>query len=460
MAILDETMFREYDIRGLVNDQQLNQETVRYIALGIASFLHKLGIKNTVVGHDSRSSSPLFQNIVTETLSRSGLDVIDLGMCLVPMFYFSQYEYKCQGGVYISASHNPSNWNGFKIANDYSSTLLSSQIKELYEIIKKEDFISGVGSINSKNVLEAYSRNMLSSSIIKKRLKIVIDAGNATAGQIVPDIFRKAGFEVVELYCDLDPTFPNHEPNPSAPENKKDLVKAVLANKADIGFAFDTDGDRLGVVDNQGNLLEADQYLCLLAREVLAKKRGAKIIFDVKSSQALIDDIVTHGGIPVMWKTGHSYIKAKVKEEKAPLAGELSGHIFYEENKGYDDAIYAAFKLASFLSLQKISLFDLMKTVPAYISTSTLNVDCNDLSKYQIVSKLTEEFKKSHEVIDISGARVIYKNGWGLVRASSNLPVLVLRFEAKTTKDLDLIMSDFREKMSKYHELGKDWYHG
>lgn len=456
---VDKTMFREYDIRGLVNSSQLNAESVSLITRGIASYLSASGLKNILVGNDSRDSSPLFHQIVVDELKKSGMSIIDIGMCLVPMFYFGQYEFKCEGGIYISASHNPHNWNGFKIANGYSSTLLGKQIQDLYDYIVTGKFIAGNGTYNKVDVLPSYTANILKQKTARK-LKIVIDAGNATAGPIVPEIFEKAGFEVVRLYCDLDPKFPNHEPNPSAPENKVKLAETVIEQKADLGLAFDTDGDRLGVVDEKGQLIEADQILILLAKQILSENKGAKIVFDVKCTQALEEEIVKNNGIPIMWKTGHSYIKAKMRETGAMLGGEVSGHIFYKENNGFDDAVYAAYKLCCFLSSQHKTFSEIMAEIPKYVSTSTLNADCADNIKYEITEKLTADFKKSYQVIDINGARVKFDEGWGLVRPSSNLPVLVMRFEAKTEEGLNKIMDIFKKTMSAYPEIGKEWYHG
>ncbi|MBI3384587.1 phosphomannomutase/phosphoglucomutase [Candidatus Gottesmanbacteria bacterium] len=460
---LDRTMFREYDIRGLVKDNQLNAKSVYAIGMGIASFLAKEGNSKLLVGRDSRASSAEFRDLITRALTASGMEVVDLGMCLVPMFYYGQYLLKIKAGVYISASHNPANWNGFKIANDYSSTLLGDDLKTIYEIIKKEDFISKPAArakISNFDIGKNYSDQLLKKLHCRKPLKVVIDCGNATAGPIVPAIFQSAGFEVVKLYCDLDSSFPNHEPNPSAPENKADLSKKVKDEGANIGFSFDTDGDRLGVVDEKGNIIEADQYLILLARELLSQNPGAKIIFDVKSTRALADDITAHGGKPIMWKTGHSYIKAKMRQEGALLAGEVSGHVFYQENYGFDDAVFSALKLACFLSSSHKIFSQLMATVPHYESTPTLNANCNDKIKYQVVNKLTKEFQKEYNVNTINGARVEFKDGWGLIRPSSNLPVLVLRFEAKTQESLQKIINIFKAKMSRFKEIDMNWYNG
>ena len=462
MADVLKTMFREYDIRGLVNDQELNPTTVSLIGKAIAAYFRSLNIKQATVGHDCRESSPLFNQIIAKSLNESGIDVIDIGMVLVPMFYYSQYLFSYQAGVYTSASHNPAEWNGFKITKDYSTTLLGEEIRLLYQIIQEGKFVQGEGKYEKKEVKEAYIKDLLNKvGRPAKKLKVVIDCGNGTAGVIAPEVFRRAGFEVVELYCNIDPLFPNHDPNPSVPENKKDLAAIVLNENADAGLAFDTDGDRLGVVDEIGNIIEADQYLILLARQILEEKKGEKIIFDVKATQALFDDIKTHQGVPLMWKTGHSYIKAKLKKENAALAGEASGHIYYREQYGFDDAVFAALKLAIYLSSKAETFSQLLDTLPKYISTPVFNVDCSDEAKYKVVDQLTTELKKEYQVIDINGARVQFSNGgWGLVRASSNLPVLVLRFEAKTKEELDEIVEIFKEKFTHFPQIGKEWTHG
>ncbi|MBI3981198.1 phosphomannomutase/phosphoglucomutase [Candidatus Microgenomates bacterium] len=462
MSDILQTMFREYDIRGIVNEEELNDSSVALIGKAVGSYFKENGIEQAVVGHDCRISSPRFNEIIGRSLKESGIDVIDIGMVLVPIFYYSQYLFSCKGGVYTSASHNPAQWNGFKITKDYSTTLLGPEIKDLFQRIKAEKFIQGQGSYRKEQAIEPYVNDLLKKiGPAPKKLKVVIDAGNGTAGPIAPKVFEKAGFEVIKLFCDIDPTFPNHDPNPSVPENKEDLAKVVLSEGADLGLAFDTDGDRLGLVDEKGTIIEADQYLILLARQVLETKSGEKIIFDVKATQALFDDIYSHQGLPIMWKTGHSYIKAKLKEENAALAGEASGHIYYRDQYGFDDALFAALKLVSYVSSKNQSLSQLLASLPKYVSTPVYNVDCPDGVKYEVVRKLTEDFKKDYDVNEINGARVNFPSGgWGLVRASSNLPVLVLRFEAKTEDELQKIIEIFKKKFTFYSEIGKEWTHG
>jgi phosphomannomutase/phosphoglucomutase len=460
MAYINRTMIREYDIRGLVSEDQLNKTSVFLIGKATASFLAKRKIKKVIVGYDSRQSSPWIKNRITQALIDSGFDIIDIGLSTVSMFYFAQYAFNCRGGIYVSGSHNPKQWNGFKIANDFSTTLLGEEMQEMYDLIVKEDFIKGKGKIVKANVDNQYLEDCLKNIIIRKKLKIVVDAGNATGGAFFPGFFRKAGVEVVELYCNLDPTFPNHDPNPSIPESKVKLAQTVKKTKADVGFAYDSDTDRLGVVDNLGRIIEADQYLALLAREVLRKKPETTIVYEVKCSQALDDDIRAHGGKPVMCKTGHSWVKAKMKEVNAELAGELSGHIFFKDHYGFDDGFYASLKLLEYLSNTKNKFSQELDGLPKYFSTPTLHIKCPDIEKYRVVNELTKEFKKEYKVIDINGARVMFNDGWGLVRASSNLPVLVLRFESRSKKGLHKIEEIFKEKLAKHPEVGKSWYNG
>jgi phosphomannomutase/phosphoglucomutase len=462
MAKLEKTMFREYDIRGRVNDEELNPNSVYIINKGFAKFLSKRGIKKAIVGHDSRPSSPKFHQVTIKALIDSGLDVIDIGLSLSPIFYFAQYHFETKGGIMITGSHNPPGWSGFKHAYDYSLTLLPDDVKEVYELAIKEYFIQGKGRVEKKDAFKPYLEDAIKKVSLKRKLKVVCCCNHGTAGAFAPAVLKAAGCDVIELYCNLDVAFPHGNPNPSVPELMLDCGKKVREAKADIGLGFDGDGDRLGVVDEKGEFISMDKVEILLARHVLKHQPGAKIIFDVKCSETLPEDIKAHGGIPIMWITGHSYIKAKRMEEDAELAGEFSGHIFYKEHYGFDDAIYAALKLLEFLSNRKETMSQLLATIPQYVSTSTLHADCADEVKYQIQEKLTKEFKDMGlRVIDINGARVYLDHStWGLVRPSSNLPVLVLRFEAKSKKKLEEIQKLFRQVMDKYPEISKDWHHG
>lgn len=464
MAKLKRSMFREYDLRGRVNDEELNEHTIGIIAKAYGTMLRRRNIDVAVVGHDYRQSSEWISEATIQGLVSTGVNVVNLRMVLTPMMYFAQYHYQAQGGVMVTASHNPSGWSGFKLALGYSQTLGPTEMKELYELTVSEQFASGSGTVRpSIDILADYIADLLERVKIARPIQVVVNAGNGTPGPIVPQILRKAGCEVAELYCDLDWSFPHYYPNPALVDMMDDTGKKVVESGADMGFAIDGDGDRLGVTDEQGEVVWPDRYLILLSRQVLENYPGAKIIFDVKCSQALPEDIKAHGGTPIMWKTGHSYIKQKLWEEKSPLAGEMSGHIFFGEPAyyGFDDAVFAALKLAEFVSQRKEPLSSITAQTPYYVSTPTLQVSCADEVKYDIVDKLTKEFKEEgYDVIDINGARVNFGDGWGLVRASSNLPVLVMRFEAKTKERKEELMAIFRKKFAKHPEIGSEWESG
>jgi len=459
MALIERSMFREYDIRGLVNEKELNPESGELIGKAYGTFLAGRGIKETVIGYDSRFGSKEIKDGVVRGLVATGRDVVELGMCLTPMMYWSQYHLRVKGGVMVTGSHNPKGWSGLKLACGYSYTLIGEELKDLLRSIENEDFVTGEGSKREESILDAYAADLTSRVNITKKLKVVVDAGNGTAGAIAPKVLRKAGLDVVEQFCDLDFEFPNHEPDPALKATVEALGARVRAEGADLGFAFDGDGDRLGVVDEKGEVIWPDRYMIILARQVLEKNPGGKIIFDVKCSQALEEDIAAHGGVPIMWKTGHSHIKAKLHEEEGLLAGEMSGHIFFVENYyGFDDGLYASLRFAEYLSRLDKPLSEVIAGTPYYISTPTIHVDCADDKKYDVVARLTEEFKRDFpRVIDINGARVVFEDGWGLVRASSNMPILVLRFEAKTKERLDEIKAIFRKYMDKFNEIGKEW---
>jgi phosphomannomutase/phosphoglucomutase len=350
----------------------------------------------------------------------------------------------------VTASHNPAGWNGVKLGTGLSKTLLPDEIRELYDIIEREDYVSGHGTVEARSIREAYFSDLLSRVHITRPMRILVNAGNGTAGLFAPELFRRAGCEVIEHYTEVDPTYPHYTANPDGTAMMEDTGKETRASACDIGLAFDGDGDRLGVVDEQGSIIWPDRYITLLARSVLAKQPGAKIVFDVKVSEALPEDIAAHGGVPIMWKTGHSYIKAKLAEEEAAMAGEMSGHIFFSQDYyGFDDAFFAALKLLEYICAQSLTLSNLIASTPYYVSTPTIQVTVTDETKYRIVETLTAGFKADgYRVVDISGARVYVDGGWGLVRASSNTPTLVLRFEAKTSEKLQEIEALFKERLT------------
>lgn len=459
MARLKKTMFREYDIRGKVNDEELNARSTEIIGKAFGTFLDRLGILDVVVGFDSRYGSVDLKDGLVSGLRSSGRNVIMIGMCLTPMMYWAQYHFKTKGGAMITGSHNPKGWNGLKLAYDFSRTLGGEDIRQVYDLCEAGQFVTGSGDLTEASIAEEYTADLVGRVKVGRHLKVVIDTGNGTAGAFAPRIFRDAGLEVIEQFTELDHDFPNHEPDPARTDTVEAIGKRVLAEGADMGFGFDGDGDRFGLVDEKGEVVWPDRYMILLSRQVLAKSPGGKIIFDVKCSQALEEDIVAHGGQPVMWKTGHSHIKKKLHEEQGLLAGEMSGHIFFVENYyGFDDGVYAALRFAEYVSHLKGELSEIIASTPYYVSSPTINAHCADEVKYGVVERLTADLKQDFErVIDINGARVVFDDGWGLVRASSNLPELVLRFEAKTPERLQEIKDTFRGYMDKYPEISKHW---
>jgi len=459
MAEIEKTMFREYDIRGRESEKELNTFSVKLIAKGYGTFLQKRGVNQVIVGHDNRKTSEDFSQVAIQGLIESGCQIIDIGVVTTPMIYWAQYYFKTKGAFMVTASHNPVGWNGVKLAFGYSYTIIGKELEEIYDSIVKEDFSLGGGKVIKRvDISKPYREDLLSRTGKIKSLKVVVNTGNGTAGFFAPEIIRETGCEVIEYLTKPDSSYPKYTPNPAQVEMMEDTGAQVRENGADLGFAFDGDGDRLGLVDEKGGIIWPDRYMILLSRLLLEKKPGAKIVFDVKVSQALPEDIKAHGGIPIMWKTGHSYIKEKMREEKAGLAGEMSGHIFFAEDfYGFDDAIFAALKLLEYFSHQKSTVSELIATTPYYVSTPALHAECPDDKKYQVVEELTKEFKKDYEVIDINGARVLFEDGWGLVRASSNLPALVLRFEAKTEDQLKEIEQIFRDKLSRFEFVEKKW---
>lgn len=460
MAQIERTMFREYDIRGRVREGELTPQAGELIGKGYGTFLEARGIENVVVGFDSRTGSEEIKDGFVKGLLSTGRRMVDIGLCLTPMMYWAQYHLDAKGGAMITGSHNPKGWSGFKLACGLSYTLIGDEIREILSSIENDDFFEAEGSARRESITEPHAGDLVRRVDVRRPLRIVVDSGNGTAGAFGPPIMKRAGIEVVEQFCDLDPEFPNHEPDPALRATVEALGERVRREKADMGFAFDGDGDRLGIVDENGDVIWPDRYMILLSRQVLDKKPGSKIVFDVKCSQALEEDILAHGGQPIMWKTGHSHIKAKLHEEEAMLAGEMSGHIFFVENYyGFDDGVYAGLRFAEYVSTQDKTVSQVIKATPYYISTPTIDVDCPDDHKYQVVEQLTAEFKRDFDrVIDINGARVTFEDGWGLVRASSNLPILVLRFEAKTKDRLRELKDLFRGYMDKYDVIGKTWH--
>ena len=436
---MDQNIFREYDIRGIVGDQ-LTDEAVSILGKAIGTFFRDHGARRIALGYDTRESSPRFAGILSHSLNETDCDVVDIGMVPTPVLYHTVYTKPVDGGVMITGSHNPPDHNGFKICLG-TSTLFGPQIQEIRAIALNGAFASGSGSIRSLDVAHDYCTDVVSKiDMGGRKLKAVIDAGNGMGGVTSVPIYKSLGIELVELFTDPDPNFPNHHPDPTVIENLQDTVNAVLTNQADVGFAFDGDGDRIGVVDEKGRIMWGDELTVLLSRSILAERPGATIIAEVKCSQTLFNDIAKHGGKTLMSKAGHSIIKAKMKETGAVLAGEMSGHIFFADRfYGFDDAAYAGARVLEILSKTDGPLSELMSDLPPTFSTPEIRIDCPDAIKFQLVEAIADEFLKTNEVITIDGARIIFEHGWGLVRASNTQAILVLRFEADTDEDLRVI---------------------
>jgi phosphomannomutase/phosphoglucomutase len=439
-------IYREYDIRGVV-DKDLTPELVRRLSQGFGTHMAKLGRKNLVVGRDGRLSSPSYGESVIEGLMSAGCNVVDIGICPTPAYYFSLFHLDKDGGMMVTGSHNPPEFNGFKVSVG-KSTIFGEEIQKLGRWVEKGEFISGKGNLARVEIIRPYQDYMKKNIKLDKKLKVVIDAGNGTAGIVAGPLLKDLGCEVDELYCDVDGRFPNHFPDPTIPANLKDLIGQMKKMGADLGIGYDGDGDRIGVVDDQGNIIWGDQLMILFSREILRYKKGATFVGEVKCSQNLFADIEKHGGRAIMWRTGHSLIKEKMKEEKAVLGGEMSGHIFFADRYfGYDDAIYASCRLIELLSRTDKKLSQLLEDVPKTFITPEIRVDCPDEIKFRVVEKVKEDLRQLFSIIDVDGVRVQFGDGWGLVRASNTQPVLVLRFEALTEKRLREIKKLVEEKV-------------
>jgi len=444
------TIFREYDIRGIADDD-LTSDNVELLGKGIGTLLKRSGAKTLVIGRDVRLSSKRIRDALVAGLTSIGVDVIDVGVTLTPIQYYAIIKYEAGGGVMITGSHNPIDYNGLKISGKGVVPVFGQQIQAIREIIEKSDFESGGGSVTEKDIMSNYREMIKSKLKFGKKLKMVIDCGNGTGGLIAPDLWEEMGHEVVRLYCEPDGRFPNHLPDPTVPKYVVDLQKKVLEVGADIGIGYDGDTDRVGAIDEKGRMIYADRMLAILSEEVLQRHPGGQIVFDVKCSQALPEMIEKYGGKPLMWKTGHSLLKKKMKETNAPLAGEMSGHIFYSDDYfGFDDAVYVSGRLLQILSNSDKTISQIADEIPFFESTPEIRIEASDEEKFNVVDDLVAHFKNEYETIDIDGARVLFGDGWGLVRASNTQPVLVLRFEARNKARLQEIINIFTAKLKEY----------
>jgi phosphomannomutase/phosphoglucomutase len=449
---LNRSIFREYDIRGIAG-RDLSAEFARRIGFAYCSFiaakakkpLHQMTIS---VGRDCRLSSDDYAEALIGALSRCGVRVLDLGVCPTPLTYFSVFHLAIDGGIMITGSHNPGDYNGFKICVG-KDTLHGHDIQELRKIIESfERPAEAAGSVEQYAVIPAYIEHLSRHARKVRPLKVVLDSGNGTASTVAPELFERLGATVIPLFCELDGRFPNHHPDPTVPSNLKDLVAAVKSHRADFGVAFDGDSDRIGLVDEAGRIIFGDELMVLLSREVLRERPGATIISEVKSSHRLYADIANHGGKPLMWKTGHSLIKSKMKETGAALAGEMSGHIFFADRYfGFDDAIYAALRVYEIAGAHQGTLSELLADLPPSVSTPEIRVDCVEEMKFALVDAAKRLLSPGRKVTDIDGVRIDFGDSWGLIRASNTQPVLVLRFEAPSQSRLDEIRALFLEQL-------------
>ncbi|MGB8951951.1 MAG: phosphomannomutase/phosphoglucomutase [Candidatus Aminicenantales bacterium] len=437
-------IFREYDIRGIVG-KDLDEPVVEILGKGIGTYFREHGKKEVALARDCRLSSPSYAHALTQGLLSTGCRVIDLGTIPTPLLYFMIYFKKKETGVMITGSHNPPEYNGFKVMLG-EATLYGPAIQEIHAIIKDNRFIQEqTGEMSSYDILPEYHSFLVENIKLERPLKAVVDAGNGTAGVVAVPIFKDLGCEVIELFCDMDGRFPNHHPDPTLPDAMQDLIKKVRESRADLGIGYDGDGDRIGVVDDAGRIIWGDQLMILFARDIIPKNPGAAVISEVKATKLLYDEIEKLGGRPIMWKAGHSLIKKKIKEEKALLAGEMSGHIFFADRFfGFDDAIYSSARLLELMSRSDTKLSQMLADLPETFTTPEIRIYASEEVKFRIVDEVKKELAQKYPVIDIDGVRALFPKGWGLVRASNTQAVLVLRFEGETKKDLEVIQKEVK----------------
>lgn len=445
-------VFREYDIRGVV-ETDFDDDFICDLGRAYATILHRAGKKTISIGRDCRLSSPSLHDRLLEGILPSGIEVIDIGVVPTPLSYFSVAHWKLDGGVMITGSHNAAEYNGFKLGVG-PSTIFGDQIQEVRRIIEKRDFIGGKrpGKISERSILPEYGAFINANFKLRRGMKVALDGGNGCGGVVAEPLMKQQGLDVKGLFIEMDGRFPNHHPDPTVEENMRHLKAAVHDFEAEIGIAYDGDADRVGAVDEHGRIVWGDELMVAFSRNILESHPGAAIIGDVKCSSRMYEDIARHGGRPIMWKTGHSLIKSKLKEEHAALAGEMSGHMFFADRYfGFDDAIYASFRILEIVSQQRRGLAAILADLPPSVATPEIRLDCPDDRKFDTVRRAAEYFRAHYDVIEIDGVRVNFKDGWGLVRASNTQPALVMRFEAQNAARLAEIRSLFESKLK---ELG------
>jgi phosphomannomutase/phosphoglucomutase len=445
MTAIAPEIFKAYDIRGIV-DATLTEQAAETIGRALGTTARRKGVGRFAIGRDGRHSGPRLSRSLAKGLNAAGIDVIDIGVVATPMVYFATHHFKTGSGVMVTGSHNPPEYNGLKmmIAGD---TLSGEAIQELRKLIERGDFTTGAGVVETADISRQYLDRITSDVKLARPMTIAVDCGNGSPGAFVPELYRRLGCNVIELYCDVDGDFPNHHPDPSKPENLGDLIEKLATSDAELGLAFDGDGDRLGVVTKSGKIIYPDRQLMLFAEDVLSRNPGAEIIFDVKCTRNLFPWIRKHGGRPLLWKTGHSFIKSKLKETGAPLAGEMSGHVFFKDRwYGFDDGLYAGARLLELVS-RSPDPSAVLEALPDSISTPELNVALErEGENHKLISELQKSarFEGATDINTIDGLRVEYPDGFGLMRASNTTPVIVLRFEADSDAALSRIRRDFR----------------
>jgi len=455
MAKLSPTIFREYDIRGTV-DRDLTEEAVNLVGKALGTRVCEAGGRRVAVGRDCRLSGPRFARAMHDGLTSTGLEVVDLGTVPTPLTYFAAHTLDVQGICMITGSHNPPEYNGLKVGPG-SATYHGQEIQALRALAESGRFATGAGTVTPHDIVKPYQDYVRQNLRFgPRKLKVVVDAGNGTGGVVAVPIFEALGVEVIPLFLEMDGHFPNHHPDPTVEANLEPLKRKVLEVGADVGIAYDGDADRVGAVDDKGQVLWGDQLMILFSRALLKEAPGAAVVGEVKCSMSLYDDIARHGGRPIMWKAGHSLIKAKMKEEKALLAGEMSGHIFFAHRWfGFDDGIYSSARLLELLTSTDQPLSALLADVPKTCSTPELRVDCPEDKKFAVVRAAQDWFRTRYDAVTVDGVRVVFPDGWGLVRASNTQPLLVLRFEARTAARLQEIEQLVRGRLTEImRELG------
>ncbi|MFN2357723.1 MAG: phosphomannomutase/phosphoglucomutase [Desulfotignum sp.] len=439
-------IFREYDIRGVAGVDILDDD-VKNIGKAFGTMLHHQHKHKVSVGRDCRLTSERYADLLIQGILSTGCDVVDIGLCPTPVLYFSIHHLDLEGGAMVTASHNPPEYNGFKLMSGHDS-IHSDGLQEIRKIIEANAFVTGTGTRTQADVLTPYKNYIVENISIAGKIRIAIDAGNGTGGITALPVLTELGCEVYDIFCDPDGNFPNHEADPTQKKNLGDLISLVKEKNLDLGVGYDGDADRIGVVDARGNVIYGDQLMVIYAREILSRKPGATFISEVKCSMVMYDDIRKNGGNAVMWRTGHSLIKKKMKEENAELAGEMSGHMFFKDRYfGFDDALYATCRLLEILAATGKGVDELIQDLPQTFTTPEIRVQCPDDIKFDVVAKIVKRYKAKQDVIDIDGMRAVYPDGWGLVRASNTQPALVLRFEALTAARLEEIQLDIETNL-------------